>query len=440
MRQLILIESDTENKKIITNLFEVFLDINVFGALDADEAIDIINLLPEIPIIVTASTVGKSAVVKTLQDYIEKKQLHTRLIVTDSGPRVTSKATYLASPVNWEELVALVSHELKIPLASMHCSNTGYAFLPIDCLITSSSFPCDLYISLPRKNDPFHFVKIINASDQVDAERLLRYRAQGISKLHVRESEQATLLSFIEDQLILALNDSNAPITEKINTLSQSHSFVKSSIQQNDETHSTAKLSLRAVDALVEAIEETTAPKDILSALNKSQTSLAYKQTHMTSLFCHYILMRQRWYQTSHLQTLTLAAFFSDCTLETNRQLAITSYKDLEASSLSLYEKFNFKRQPLRTEQLLRGHPAFSDYLSTVLIQSSGSLDGLSLVDDPPDALHSLSKVFIVSKSFTKLLFNEDMPSSKREILNLLQRRFSGESYKKILFSLEKKF
>jgi hypothetical protein len=89
---------------------------------------------------------------------------------------------------------------------------------------------------------------------------------------------------------------------------------------------------------------------------------------------------------------------------------------------------------------LLSGHPDANDYIKTVLLQSHGKLNGIGFEDNPSEDLHPLSKVFIVADAFVKILLNPQMPSQKKEILDLVSRRFINPSYQKIIKALEQKF
>jgi HD-GYP domain-containing protein (c-di-GMP phosphodiesterase class II) len=90
--------------------------------------------------------------------------------------------------------------------------------------------------------------------------------------------------------------------------------------------------------------------------------------------------------------------------------------------------------------ELLEGHPEASDYIRLVIKQSHGKIDGIGFADDPGEDLHPLSKVFIIADNFIKILLNPQLPSNKTEILPLLEKRFTNESYQKIIRALEQKY
>jgi hypothetical protein len=90
--------------------------------------------------------------------------------------------------------------------------------------------------------------------------------------------------------------------------------------------------------------------------------------------------------------------------------------------------------------KILEDNPHADDYIKTVLLQSHGKLDGVGLEDNPGEDLHPLSKVFIISDNFVKILLNPAMPKTKKDILPILYSRFTNPSYQKIIKALEQKF
>jgi hypothetical protein len=155
---------------------------------------------------------------------------------------------------------------------------------------------------------------------------------------------------------------------------------------------------------------------------------------------CHYVLSKQSWYRPEHLETLSFVSFFSDVTLKSNSQMRISTMRDLNESNLTDEEKRQVMTHAKDAVGLMANHPDANDYIKTVLIQSHGKIDGIGIEENPGEDLHPLSKVFIVSDVFVKILLNPSMPSSKKDILPILSARFTNASYQKIIKALEQKF
>ena len=155
---------------------------------------------------------------------------------------------------------------------------------------------------------------------------------------------------------------------------------------------------------------------------------------------CHYVLSKQSWYKSEHLQILCFVSFFSDVTLKSQKQMQISNMRELNESNLAAEEKDDVLKHASAAVEILDKNPDVGDYIKTVLIQSHGSLNGVGLVDNPPEELHPLSKVFVICDNFVKILLNPAMPSTKKDILPILYSRFTNPSYQKILKALESRY
>ena len=191
---------------------------------------------------------------------------------------------------------------------------------------------------------------------------------------------------------------------------------------------------------MVKSVRNSPQVSQLLKFLFSNKVSHAYQQSHISSLMCHYILSRQSWYRPEHLEILSFVSFFSDVTLKSNLQMQISSMRDLAEANLTDEEKRQVLNHAKECVDLLAGHPDANDYIKTVILQSHGSYNGVGFEDNPSEELHPLSKVFIIADSFVKVLLNSNLPSNKKDILEILSTRFTNPSYQKIIKALEHKF
>ena len=89
--------------------------------------------------------------------------------------------------------------------------------------------------------------------------------------------------------------------------------------------------------------------------------------------------------------------------------------------------------------ELVKNHPSSNETLLKVLMEHHGAIDGVGYIDDPSEDLHPISKVFIISDAFVKILLDPDQTNVKEEIIPILEERFNSPTYIKILRVLEQK-
>jgi HD-GYP domain-containing protein (c-di-GMP phosphodiesterase class II) len=120
--------------------------------------------------------------------------------------------------------------------------------------------------------------------------------------------------------------------------------------------------------------------------------------------------------------------------------MQISSLAELNDSTLNDEERKAVLTHARDSVTQIKNHPELNELISTVMLQSHGKEDGIGFDDHPGENIHQLSKVFIISDCFVKILLNPTLPSTKKEILPLLYERFEHPSYQKIIKALEAKF
>jgi hypothetical protein len=193
---------------------------------------------------------------------------------------------------------------------------------------------------------------------------------------------------------------------------------------------------------MVKSVKDSPQVASLLKFLFSNKVAYAYQHCHLLALMSHYVLSKQSWYKEEHLEILSFVSFFSDVTLKSHLQMQISSMQDLAESNANDEERNAVMNHAKDAADILSNypHPDMNDYVRTVILQSHGMPDGIGFSDNPGEDLHPLSKVFIISDCFVKILLNPALPSTKKDILPMLYNRFTNPSYQKIIKALESKF
>jgi hypothetical protein len=227
---------------------------------------------------------------------------------------------------------------------------------------------------------------------------------------------------------------------ERILTTASAHEIVRDTLPLLGFEDSMIDLSDASINSMVLSVKDSPQVGNLIKFLFSNKVSYAYQQCHLLALMCHYVLSKQSWYRDEHLHILSFVSFFSDITLKSNAQMRVSSMKELMESNFTDEERSQVMNHAKDAFDLLEKHPEATEYIKTVLLQSHGKTDGIGFEDNPGEDLHPLSKVFIISDCFVKILLNPNMPSTKKDILPILSARFTNPSYQKIIKALEQKF
>lgn len=441
MAQIILIESNSDLRKIFSLNLSTFVGADVIIRENAEDAISLLKILPEISMVITELKINGEASASKIFNHIKKEHLNTSLIVMGADEELSKEILCLKEPVSWETLVKEAAKLLGITLQDAS-QKIRPDYLPVGLYFfyDIQKTPCDVYIRIKKGPNEYQFIKRIHSKDIFDKSIIEKYEEQGLKEFYIPKDYIQYFTTFVTNNLVQKLERDDLTLEERILSTANAHDIVKDSINQMGMDQAIVELSDASINSMVKSVRNSPEVMNLLKMLFSNKITYAYQHSHILALICHYILSKQSWYREDHLHTLSFVSFFSDITLKSNQQMQIGTMKDLYEANLTDDEKSAVINHALDAVKILEHHPEANDYIKTVLLQSHGKTDGIGIEDNPGEDLHPLSKVFIVADSFVKILLNPNLPSKKQDILPHLYKRFTNPSYQKIIKALEHKF
>lgn len=441
MSQTILIETNEDLKKIFAINLTTFVGTDVIHRSNATDTLELLRILPQVNLIITKCRVGDEETAIKIHQHIKNEGLNTSLIVLGECPILANEILCLQEPVSWEILIKQAASHLGVNLQDIS-SKVKADYLPVGLyyFYDIQKTPCDIYIRIKKGPNDYQYVKRIHSKDTFDQADIKKYEEQGLKEFYVPRDYIQYFTTFVTNQLFEKLENTTLSVEDRILTTANAHEIVRDKIQQLGLDQTAIDLSDASINSMVLSVRKSPEVSNLLKFVFSNKVSYAYQHCHLLAMMCHYILSKQSWYKPEHLEVLSFVSFFADVTLKSNKQMQISSMKELSESTLSDEEKKQVLTHAAEAVKILEQHPEASDYIKTVLLQSHGSTEGVGLMDNPSEDLHPLSKVFIIADSFVKILLNPNMPSSKKEILPILSARFTNPSYQKVIKALEQKF
>lgn len=441
MSQTILIETNEDLKKIFSLNLRTFVGTDVIHRQDAEDALALLRILPEVSLIITKARVGQEETALKIFQHIKNESLETSLIILGECPALANQVMCLQEPVSWEVLIKQAASHLGVTLQDVN-QMVKPDFLPISIyyFYDIQKTPCDIYIRIKKGPKDYQFVKRIHSKDRFDLSLIQKYEDQGLKEFYIPKDYLQYFTNFVTNSLVEKLERDDLTLEDRILTTANAHEIVRDSIRMIGLDQASIDLSDASINSMVKSVKHSPEVAHLIKFLFSNKVTYAYQHSHLLALMCHYILFKQNWYKEEHLHILSFAAFFSDVFLKSQQQMQVSSIKDLAVSNLSDEEKFQVMNHANLAVDLLKDHPDSNDFIKTVLLQSHGMPDGVGFEENPSEALHPLSKIFIIADNFVKIQLNPSMPSSKKDILPILSARFTNPSYQKIIKALEQKF
>jgi HD-GYP domain-containing protein (c-di-GMP phosphodiesterase class II) len=441
MSQTILIEPHDDLRKIFSLNLNTFVGTNIIIRKNAEETIELLKILPEISLIISKVKVGQEPTAQKIYDHIKQEGLQTNMIVLGECPPLEEEATCLKDPINWEILMKEAARHLGVSIKdSINKIKPDYLPVSLIYFLDIQRTPCDVFIRIKKGVNEYQFVKRINSKDTFDLQTIQKYQEQGLKEFYVSRDYIQYFTTFVTNQLVQKLEREDISVQDRILTTANALDIVRENILTIGLDDATIELAEASINSMINSVKNSPEVVSLLKFLFSNKVSYAYQHSHLLALMCHYVLSKQSWYKSEHLQILCFVSFFSDVTLKSQQQMQISNMRDLNESNLTAEEKDAVLKHASHAVEILDKSPDVSDYIKTVLVQSHGSLNGIGLVDNPPEELHPLSKVFVICDNFVKILLNPVLPSTKKDILPILYSRFTNPSYQKILKALESRY
>ncbi len=448
MAQIIIIEDSKEFNQLLSINLSTYIGAEVIPRDNADSAIELMNLLPKVDLIISKEKIGEEDTAKTIANYIKSENLETILIVLGNDFLELKKIGIAIQEINdWQKIITASANILGISQDELTLKMIPeYIPIPIDFFTSIESCPCDIFLRIKEGAQDFKYIKRVHAYDSYSVDMIQKYIEQGVKNLYIPKQFKKEFTNFLSNQLVLKLEmlPEDATIDDKISIIGNSFDIVKKQIIEMGFNSATIQLT----ESIIESIEKTYSndPKvsTLLHKVLNAPSSLIYQLCHLTSVVaaeCIKNILPEN-EQKDAASILTHAAFFNNIALsEEDELIKISSYHELENYELENSKWDLVLNHALISFEILLKHPTLPLIVSTVVKEHHGSINGKGFPEAIDPKLNQYSKIFLVAESFALELLKyryknagQDRPAP---IVHELYKRFESDEMKSIVKKLE---
>lgn len=440
MSQTILILENEDLKSLYSINLGTYTGTDVIDRVDAEDAINLLTILPSIDLIITDANINGEQSAKDIFDYLQTNNLDIPLIVIGTCPELSDKAIVIDKNGPWETLVKIAGKALGVTLEEI-AKKVKPDFVPIRLyyFYEIQETPCDIFIRIQKSPGDIQFIKRLHAQDSFSIEDIKKYQDQGLKSFYIERDYQQYFVTFVTNQLLKKLEAQGMSIPDRINATANAYEIVGDHIRKFGLDENIIELANSSIQSMVDTIHQSPKLASLLKQLLSSKISYAYQHAHLVTVIGDFILSKQSWYDKKLLNIFSFVAFFSDITLKSVDQIRVNSQDDLDNSKLDAEEKQEVLNHAADAAKLIKSHPSFSTEIENLIKQHQGSLNGIGFPDPPEAGLHPAAKVFIVADAFVKIMLDPNGPRNKKDILTILYAQFEDESFQTFIRALEQK-
>ncbi len=413
------------------NLSSTF-DIKIINKNSAAEGCHVLDLMPQVNLIVTKVQCGEERSLDYLLHHLKTFKLNTKVVVLGDYKNKSDHILSIPEYSDVKEVVDKVGHFYSENIKSIsYDEEEEFQSYPSKFLLEITTPPCDVFIRVHKGHEVYHHIKRLNINEEYEEKLIQRYLDNGLNYFFVHKEDIEILTSTISNRLLEKLEKSEDSSKKKIDIIGDSFAFATQLLRDLGFKTTSTKL----VEGVLHNIQDTLETKkfkskDVMENLLNSKASTFYKLTHLTCLIGSQMIREAKWGNTELQQKLSFAAFFNDIML-TNESMAFCRVnKDIEDQDYTKKEIEIINKHAKKAANLVLTYPDLPYEADKLILQHHGSADGLGLKDNLPPDLSPLTFVFIIAEHFSLEIIknSKNQKLSAKEIIKNIKKEYSANN------------
>lgn len=441
MAQLILIEPKEDLRDLLSLNLSTVLGINVIARQNAEDAINLLNILPSIDLILTRLEVGGEKTAFILDQFLKSEGHPIPLIILSDRMDAKLKDEYpiFLEPFKLENVMTQVANTLGFDEEQLK-KKPGPDYIPVNAkyFLNLTEVPCDVYIRIKKSPTEFQFVKRIHVKDVFNREDIERYMGQGLKEFFVPKDYKVNFTKFVTNELIKKLSITSLTFDERLNANANAYDFVRDYISTFGLDDTAIELTEATIHSINQSVKANPQLSHFLESLKKNKIGYAYQHCHLMALLGHNILKNVEWGTPELFDKMCYVSFFHDISLVNEEHMKIGSAEELLKSNLTANDKQLVLEHAKRSAELVLSHSDAPFGADIIIMQHHGSMEGIGFSQDYSAPLSPLAMVIIVIEEFINEVFLNKKFLSLREVFAAMKMKFAGTKYVSIVDALEK--
>lgn len=383
----------------------------------------------------------------SLYEFIGENNLNIPMIIVGNIEKELPGLTVISMSYNLQSLLRSAAAVLKVTAKSMaNLDVPEYYSLETDFLLRLNEAPCPIYIQLKKIGDETNFTLIAKKGGELRS-ILKKFRDEGITTMFVNRQDRLLVINQVSALICdFIMNATRQGIAERSKALQTGFEFAASEFCLSPEVATeVVAIAVACGKAMEDMAKETAGLKTLLQLLMSNKGGYIYTHSVLASFIASHIVKNVSWGGSAQLEKINFVLFFHDIMLAPiyAKHPALKFEEDLLFSEdLSEKEKetvlnharlaaelvINYRRAPLGADLLIKQH--------------HGMTNGIGFAIEFKDDVSPLSKIVLISEAFVEEYMkgkdlDENYQVNLKQVIAQLKERFSKNTYKKIIDTLE---
>ncbi len=441
MSQIILIENNDTLRDLLKFNIMKCLGINVIEKKNAFEAVSLLEIVPNIDMVICRENIESEKTGIKLARYLEKEKSSIPLLVI--GNNVSAYPHLSAIDINqcWKSIIAKISKILNID-ASMDEAKSINEFVPVSLNyflnISSASMGCDVYIRLKKGNE-YQYIKRLRSCDQFTRADIEKYQAAGLREFYILKEYYNSFINFASSHLSVKLENSSLTCIDRIQLGSEAYNLTSERIHSLGVDQHTVEIVESSIKSMMSSVREDDALASFLKSLRAKKLSYGYVHSYLGCLVLHKIFPSFEMKYLHDKDFFTFVSYFHDISLRDDL-VGYHSTTDVINSGLAKGDKLLIQNHAMISAAIVESFENIPSGVVEIIREHHGSKNGVGFSELLSDSISPVSMVFIVVEDFVdeylKIIDNPTISNVNR-VLEVLGKKYNKHTYEETVMALK---
>lgn len=438
MKQVLLIEPNTELESIYSLNLRTYVGVEVFTKKRAQFALNLdISFFQNISLIILRHKIGQENSFEIIQNFLQEKELSIPLLIIGEASTEEEKIKFVKNPLDLKSILKFSGLLLNVTAQDMvKLIVPDYFSIPINYFSHLEKSAVDIFEQ--NLNDENDFNLKIRANDKFDSKIIKSYIASGVAELFVKKLDRLRFVNGVTEGALSLLSLKDLEEDDRIIQIETSQDELRNQLETMGITDEAIEIAQKTIKNLTSTVQKYPRLASLMRRMLINKSSYLYKHTQIITYVGQHILHHIDWGTNEQKEKFAFIALFHDITLKTDAQVMIKSERELKLSKISEEEKDLVKKHAQLSAAIVSRYPRAPMGADQIIRQHHGSLNGIGFSETFGANISPLSIIFIIAEDFTDALIEEEGNINIERILEDMRSRYTTQRFIKLINLLEK--
>jgi CheY-like chemotaxis protein len=443
MAQVLLIEADENLRTILKLNLMKTLGLQIVEKNSAAEAISLLEVLPNIDIVITQDRLAQENTAIEITNYFTNKSLSVPVIILGKNQTKYQQVCVVDTTSSWKATIEMAARVLgMVPAWDENLMVQDFVSIPVAYFLNihNTSIGCDIYVRVKKEGGVFQYIKRLHSQDYFYREDIEKYVASGLSEFFVTKDSFPRFVNFVTEQLVSKLDQADLTGKERLQLNSESYEITLDRIHSMGIDEATIGFVQESIKSMKSSMKEGGALNNFLQLLQANQLSYFYAHSYFSCLLLHSIVGKFPWNSNQVKDKLTYLAYFHDMSLKEDHLVRINNVNDYNAYEFKSGEREKVLNHALASAQILDHFVEVPLGVSVLIKEHHGVKSGVGFADVLNTAISPVSMMFIVVESFVDEFLKLQGRATREDlegIFSKLKIIYDKSTYAQTLAALE---